>query len=104
MSKIFWNLLIFCLFYVFLRGKVKNPGWAGGGSLLAEVGTIQLEFGYLSAATNDAKFREAAFKVFDQLDPQNPKLPNLRMQGQYPLYISPHDLSFKTTHISYRIF
>merc|ERR1719499_482498 len=82
-------------------GKVKNPGWAGGGSLLAEVGTIQLEFGYLSAATNDAKFREAAFKVFDQLDPQNPKLPNLRMQGQYPLYISPHDLSFKTTHISW---
>merc|ERR1719499_281338 len=82
-------------------GKVKNPGWAGGGSLLAEVGTIQLEFGYLSAATSDAKFQEAAFKVFDQLDPQNPKLPRLHMQGQYPLYISPHDLSFKTTHISW---
>jgi len=82
-------------------GKTKNPGWAGGGSLLAEVGTIQLEFGYLGAATGDDKFREAAFKVFDQLDPENPKLPKLRMQGQYPLYISPHDLSFKTTHISW---
>jgi len=82
-------------------GKAKNPGWSGGGSLLAEVGTVQLEFGYLSVLTGDKKFEDAAFKVFDLLDPQQGRISKLRFKGQYPIYISPHDLSFKTTHISW---
>jgi len=81
--------------------KIKNPGWSGGGSLLAEIGTIQLEFGYLSEVTGDPKFADAAYKVFDILDPQNGKISPLRFKGQYPIYISPHDLKFKTTHISW---
>eukprot|EP00494_Astrolonche_serrata_P033384 UN33653 len=84
------------------NGKKKNPSWSGGGSLLAEIGTIQLEFGYLSEASGDPKYKEKAYAVFDNLDPtQNSRLPALRIKGQYPLYISPQDFSFKTSHISW---
>lgn len=47
-------------------GKAHNHQWAGG-SILAEVGSIQLEFKYLSKVTGDAKFAKAADKVMEAL-------------------------------------
>ena len=37
-------------------GESKNPGWTGGKSILAEAGTLQMEFLYLARITEDPAF------------------------------------------------
>ena len=37
-------------------GESKNPGWTGGKSILAEAGTLQMEFLYLARITEDPEF------------------------------------------------
>ena len=56
----------------------------GGGqqAVLAEVGTLQVEFRYLSKATGDAKYARAANRVFDVLGKQRP--PN----GLFGIHVS----------------
>ena len=48
----------------------KNAGWTGGASLLAEVGTLQVEFRYLSKITGNSIYKEKADHVFDVIKPQ----------------------------------
>ena len=59
------NLMTFeevCLIAKYLvmrcRGRAKNWGWAGG-SILSELGSIILEFQFLSDASGDQKFVNA---------------------------------------------
>jgi len=84
-------------------GEKRNPGWTGGSTLLAEVGTIQMEFWFLSNRTGDSKYFEKAQHVIDLLDFEHPSqnLPPLPLPGQYPVYIDPKTLKSKTSHITW---
>lgn len=65
-------------------GQTKNYGWASGGcSILAEFGSLELEFDYLSNATGNPIFREKVRKVRETLSAL--EKPN----GLYPIYLNP---------------
>ena len=61
----------------------NNAGWTGGASLLAEIGTVQVEFRYLAKATGNQNMADKANKVFKIMHDQH--IPN----GLYPIYINP---------------
>ncbi|GFN80846.1 alpha-1,2-mannosidase [Plakobranchus ocellatus] len=65
-------------------GSSRNYGWASGGSsILSEVGTLHLEFDYLSTVTNDPIYREKVMKIrnfLNEIDKPN---------GLYPNFINP---------------
>jgi len=62
----------------------KNYGWASGGcSILSEVGTLHLEFAYLSDVTGDPTYRmkvDNIRRVIQGMD---------KPRGLYPNYINP---------------
>lgn len=65
-------------------GFSKNYAWASSGcSILSEIGTLHLEFVYLSAMVKNPIFNEKAFKIRALLS--SATKPN----GLYPNYISP---------------
>jgi len=53
-------------------GTSSLSGWLGGNVLLAEVGTVQMEFFALARHTGRTQFREIAATVFDVLDKNGP--------------------------------
>ena len=86
------------------NGHKKAAGWTGGSVLLAEVGTIQLEFQSVSDRLNrtETKFLgDLASKVFETLDPERPNGIKLPLRGQYPLFLDTHSMRFKNNHISW---
>jgi len=63
-------------------GASHNHNWNGGYSILAEVGSIQLEFAYLSYITKDNRFYNTARKVFSLYESlESP------FGGMFPVYI-----------------
>ena len=64
-------------------GQSSTPSWTGGSCILSEIGTIQLEFLYLSYYTNNPIYAQKAMKVFDHLDGLHKE-----KEGLYPLYIN----------------
>ncbi|XP_043469898.1 mannosyl-oligosaccharide 1,2-alpha-mannosidase IA isoform X1 [Leptopilina heterotoma] len=76
-------------------GASKNYGWASSGcSILSEIGTMHLEFSYLSDITGNATFREKVKKVRDIL--KNMEKP----KGLYPNYIHPKTGKWGQHHMS----
>ncbi|KAL2651086.1 hypothetical protein R1flu_019214 [Riccia fluitans] len=65
-------------------GSAANPGWTGGSSVLADVGTEQLEFIGLSQRTGEPKYKEKVERTIAALKKAMPK------DGLLPIYISPH--------------
>lgn len=78
------------------KGTASNVAWTKKASLLAEVGTIQMEFAYLSKYTGDPKYFDAADKVIDILDDLEKEHP-----GLYPIYIKPDTGKFSNNLISW---
>jgi len=76
-------------------GSARNPGWTGGKSILSEVGSIQLEFLYLSKHTNRSIFAEKALQVYKQLDKTIKKPP-----GLYSVYVDPNSGQLERQHIT----
>eukprot|EP00484_Ammonia_sp_Unknown_P010425 CAMPEP_0197076166 /NCGR_PEP_ID=MMETSP1384-20130603/211977_1 /TAXON_ID=29189 /ORGANISM="Ammonia sp." /LENGTH=604 /DNA_ID=CAMNT_0042515015 /DNA_START=83 /DNA_END=1897 /DNA_ORIENTATION=+ len=86
------------------NGHKKSAGWTGGSILLAEVGTIQLEFQSLSDRLGKEETRDLgdlASKVFETLDPERPGGPKLPLRGQYPLFLDSNSVRFRNNHISW---
>eukprot|EP01137_Pigoraptor_chileana_P020736 Opistho-2@83502 len=81
---------------VLKTGVGKNPTWSGGSSLLAEAGSVQLEFKYLSAVSGNQKYARAAERALDAIAGASRRIP-----GLYPLYISPESGSFTNDHVSF---
>ncbi|XP_031636865.1 mannosyl-oligosaccharide alpha-1,2-mannosidase IA-like, partial [Contarinia nasturtii] len=73
-------------------GISKNYGWSGG-SILSEIGTLHLEFAYLSDITGDPIYRDRVLKINEFLR-EIPK-PN----GLYPNYIDPYSGKWGQQHI-----
>ena len=75
-----------CLYiaYALFSGAARNWGWASGGcSILAEFGTMHLEFSYLSEVTGDPIYIDKVKKVRQVI--QKMDKPN----GLYPNYLHP---------------
>ncbi|KAI4376832.1 hypothetical protein MLD38_014547 [Melastoma candidum] len=64
-------------------GEAHNWPWAKGNSVLAEIGTTQLEFIALSQRTNDSKYQLKAENVIKVLDKNYPA------DGLLPILIDP---------------
>ncbi|XP_066586398.1 mannosyl-oligosaccharide 1,2-alpha-mannosidase IA-like [Prorops nasuta] len=76
-------------------GVSKNYGWASSGcSILSEIGTMHMEFTYLSDITGNPEFRnkvENVRKVLKKLEKPN---------GLYPNYINPRTGKWGQHHMS----
>jgi len=68
-------------------GSSSLSGWLGGNVLLAEIGTVQLEFFALARHTGNDKFRAIAQKVIDVLDQNGPAVTN--GGRQWPIHVRP---------------
>ncbi|XP_040572363.1 mannosyl-oligosaccharide 1,2-alpha-mannosidase IA [Lepeophtheirus salmonis] len=76
-------------------GMSKNFGWASGGaSILSEIGTLHMEFAYLSDITGDPKYVNAVKRVRDSIK----KAP--RSKQLYPNYINPKTGKWGQQHTS----
>ncbi|KAI5069119.1 hypothetical protein GOP47_0015420 [Adiantum capillus-veneris] len=64
-------------------GHANNPGWTGGSSVLADLGTEQVELIGLSQRTGNPVYMEKAEKVINKLREVFPT------DGLLPMYISP---------------
>ncbi|BBM97475.1 mannosyl-oligosaccharide alpha-1,2-mannosidase [Marchantia polymorpha subsp. ruderalis] len=76
-------------------GSASNPQWTGGSSVLADIGTEQIEFIGLSQRTGNPKYKEKVENVIFQL---KKVMPN---DGLLPIYISPHSGKPTTTKITF---
>ena len=67
-------------------GQARNYGWASGGSsILSELGSLHLEFVYLSATTGDRKYAQKVHKIRQFLDRMTKPY-----DGLYMNYINPY--------------
>jgi hypothetical protein len=64
-----------------VKGKSYNQRWLGNNAVLAELGTIQLEFRYLAAATGKKEYATAVNKILKVVGKINPR------DGLYSIYI-----------------
>jgi hypothetical protein len=70
-------------------GEHTVPSWLGGNVLLAEVGTVQMEFGSLAHHAGRPELRAKSDKVFDLLDKRGPQVRN---GGRlWPIHVRPSD-------------
>jgi hypothetical protein len=65
-------------------GEAANHQWTHAKHILSEVGSIQLEFAYLSHHTEDPKYVKASRAVYTLLDSLE-----TQHEGLYPVYIPP---------------
>lgn len=65
-------------------GRASAPNWTGGNVLLAEVGTVSVEFLALADRTGNSKFRKAIDKIYNSLK-QAPTF-----DGMLPMRMSPN--------------
>jgi len=77
-------------------GVVTGANWAGHASILAEIGTIQMEYFALSQRLGDDSYRKKAQRIIDHLDQSSTNWP-----GLYPLFINPNSGSFSNSKISF---
>ncbi|XP_068698673.1 mannosyl-oligosaccharide 1,2-alpha-mannosidase IA-like [Montipora foliosa] len=79
----------------FASGSGHNWGWASGGcSILAELGTMHLEFVYLSKITGNQIYAQKVSRVrevLNQIDKPN---------GLYPNYLNPRSGVWGSQHVS----
>jgi len=62
-------------------GAVHNIPWTGDNSIVAEFGTVQMEFRLLARLTGNAEFKEKTEKVYEILKNMNPP------HGLYPYFV-----------------
>jgi len=74
--------------------NLRGPG-ISGNSVLAEIGTVQVEFRYLSEKTGNPIFAEKANRVYKILSDKHPQ------HGLYPIYIDTNTGEFTTRTITF---
>ncbi|XP_072021907.1 mannosyl-oligosaccharide 1,2-alpha-mannosidase IA-like [Amphiura filiformis] len=76
-------------------GSARNWGWASGGSsILAEFGSLHLEFSYLSEITGDQKYLQKVQKIRQTLNDV------AKPDGLYPNYLHPKTGKWGQKHVS----
>ena len=69
-------------------GEHSMPSWLAGNVLLAEVGTVQMEFASLASHSGQRQLREKADHVFDVLDREGPPL-DANGGRLWPIHVRP---------------
>eukprot|EP00455_Lapot_gusevi_P018063 TRINITY_DN1978_c0_g1_i5.p1 TRINITY_DN1978_c0_g1~~TRINITY_DN1978_c0_g1_i5.p1 ORF type:complete len:507 (-),score=82.22 TRINITY_DN1978_c0_g1_i5:175-1695(-) len=90
--------------YTFINlkhGEAYNDGFfssiTGGLSRLADIGSLQLEFVYLSHVLGDSLYETKSMKVYEYLDSLTSSSP---LPGLFPVFISPTTGSFSKSDIT----
>jgi len=76
-------------------GAAASLGWTGSSSVLAELGTLQVEFRYLSHASGEPKYARAVERVIERMAESPPE------DGLFPIYISPQTGKGASRQISF---
>ncbi|MCO5559693.1 hypothetical protein L7F22_013294 [Adiantum nelumboides] len=76
-------------------GHANNPGWTGGSSVLADLGTEQVELIGLSQRTGNPVYMEKAEKVINKLREVFPS------DGLLPMFISPETGKPTTSKVTF---
>ncbi|CAI5473852.1 unnamed protein product [Closterium sp. Yama58-4] len=76
-------------------GGGNAPGWTGGSAVLADLGTLQLEFVTLSQRTGDPKYAIKAENVIKQIEKIFPE------DGLVPMFISIDSGEPTSSHITF---
>lgn len=74
----------------------SNPTWSGRASVLAEIGTIQLEYFALSHHLNDSKYENLAQHIVDLLQKSD-----MKHKGLYPLFLDTNSGRYKNQKLSF---
>ena len=77
-------------------GATAPLSWTGGSSLLAELGTCQMEFFSLSQRVRETKYAFTSQKPIDVIDKSRPAI-----AGLYPIYISPTSGQFTNNRVAW---
>merc|ERR1711871_1697200 len=77
-------------------GSASQAHWAGSSSILAEIGTLQIEFRDLAYHTGESKFATQSEKVHEVL-----RAKNQAIDGLYPIYINPQTGGFNNRQITF---
>ena len=77
------------------EGRAKDVGWTGGNAVLAELGSVELEFRYLGYKLGDASFSDKANRVFEQFSTMK------GTQGLFPIYVDPRNGGLKSRKITF---
>ena len=77
-------------------GATAALSWTGGSSLLAELGTCQMEFFALSERLHERLYADKSQKAIDVMDAAKPSIP-----GLYPIYISPTHGQFTNNRVAW---
>jgi mannosyl-oligosaccharide alpha-1,2-mannosidase len=70
-------------------GQTGYHSWASGAAILSEIGTLQLEFIYLSHVSNNTIYAEKVLKIFENLKSMRPS------NGLYPVFVLTNELKFR---------
>ena len=77
------------------RGGGQNAGWTGNAAVLSELGTLQVDFRYLSEMTGDPSFATLANRAFDLMCSKSPP------HGLYPIYVRTESGGFSTRQVTF---
>ena len=77
-------------------GSMKSYGHLGGGTVLSELGSVQLEYERLSALTSDQKYAQKTRALFKKMR----EMPT-DMKGLYPDVVQRSGTSFSSSRISF---
>lgn len=70
-------------------------GWSGGSAILSELGTLQVEFRYLSMASGDPKYERTSMKAIQAMYKANPA------HGLYPIKVGIGSGRFTDQHVTF---
>ena len=70
------------------------PTWTNGNAILAEVGTMQLEFASVASATNKSEYAEIALRVYESLKQHEPK------DQLFPCLVNPDSGGMGDQHVT----
>jgi hypothetical protein len=75
-------------------GASHNFGWTGGQAILAEIGTLQIEFSYLSHLSGNMEYHDKALKIFEVLVENRPDT------KLFPVNIDPENGHYSNSIVS----
>ena len=77
------------------RNQCQFPSWAGSAAILAEYGTMQLEFKYLAYHTGERKYWDAVEKPIKLVQKLN------HPKGLYPTFINPNTGTWSSPKLTF---
>ena len=76
-------------------GGGQNAGWTGNAAVLSELGTLQIDFRYLSEMTGNPKFATLVNRVFDLMCRKDPP------HGLFPIYVRTDNGAFSNRQVTF---